>query len=434
MARTLQTSASVDFGANAGRRLVMETDSDPTLVKTKGTSYVRVYPSSANAVVTPVMGGATKAATGVPEDVTDYISFSGSSSGGLRYFPTGAVAISDKRFFKSTPAVAYDAASNSLVLDKSEAHGIVKVTYRTYFDRYLVTHGDSPCAAANTQTQGEEAGDTATPATPTYDPAFLVAEADGWETSSMEVAGPPCSQAENGYANTIQFSDYDPVGIKIETDAIVPPGLYPQYFNASTVPMGFTLQPQTITIGTQAVSLYCGCRVRVYPKVGVTLYGVNCAVGAQVVGSGNKPVLQSLTFSGSQSVNLDYPPSGAVAITTASTNALSLFNENISVAFVGPGGWVNEVEWKSRNTYEVSQGARKVRDDEIVVVTSAGSNTIPCYTFAQAQYTSEYYLYDVLFNWDETLKWYAPAMVLAVAADGRIGHLQIEPPARKGVL
>jgi len=249
----------------------------------------------------------------------------------------------------------------------------------------------------------------------------------------MEAAGPPCSQSDDS-SSTIQFSDYDPVGIKLETDALVPPGLYPYYFNAETTPMGFTLQAQTVVIGNEIVSLYCGCRVRVYPKTSVTLYGVNCAVGMQIVDFGSKPVLQSLTFSGSQAVNLDYPPSGSVSLSSASANALSLFNENVGVSFKGPGEWVNEVVWKTRNMFELVKNARHVRDDEVVVVTSLGNNTIPCYTFAQAQYTSEYYLYDVLFNWDERLGWYAPAMVLAVASDGRIGHLSIEPPAKRGVL
>jgi len=433
MANNLQNSTSIDFNVSGSKRLVMETDSDASLVKAKGTSYVKVYPSSAGPAVTAVLGGCTRVASGVPDDITDYVSFSGSSSSSLRYYPSGGVAILDSRFFNAAPVVAYDEASNSLILDINAAHGIVKVQYRSYFDRYLVTHGDAPCAAASVQTASVETEITSKPVTPNYDPAFLVATAAGWETTSMEVAGPPCSQSDDS-SSTIQFSDYDPVGIKLETDALVPPGLYPYYFNAETTPMGFTLQAQTVVIGNEIVSLYCGCRVRVYPKTSVTLYGVNCAVGMQIVDFGSKPVLQSLTFSGSQAVNLDYPPSGSVSLSSASANALSLFNENVGVSFKGPGEWVNEVVWKTRNMFELVKNARHVRDDEVVVVTSLGNNTIPCYTFAQAQYTSEYYLYDVLFNWDERLGWYAPAMVLAVASDGRIGHLSIEPPAKRGVL
>jgi len=426
----LQTSTTVSFNDGAGRRLTLETDSDVSLPKIKGTSYTRVFPSFAAPSITAVMGTATRLASSIPLEVVDYVSFSNSDSSSLQYYPGTAVIIESARFFQASPVVVYDSGSNSLILDKA-CHGIVKVTYTTYYDRYKVEHGDAPCKAASVETKGD--GTTGNKQA-NYDPAFLVATASGWESASQEISGPPCNQGDEGLNRTVQFSDYDPVGIKLEVDAAMPAGLYPQYFTADNAPMGFTLQPQVVFLGGMPIELFCGCRIRVYPKAGVTLRGVNCAVGMQVVGQGTKPVLEALTFSNSQSTNLQYPPSSEVSLYSTSINAISTFGDGISVQFIGPGGWCNEVVWKSRTTYEMVKGARKVNTDEVVVATAIGSNTIPCTTFCQAEYTSDYYLYDVLFNFDTKTGWYAPAMILAYDSSGKMGSLSIEPPPKGGVL
>jgi|OpeIllAssembly_1097287.scaffolds.fasta_scaffold00006_18 hypothetical protein len=427
----MKTSAEVGYRHGvAGKQLVLETDDSPSLVPEKGTSYVRVFPTVAAATVTAVMGTARKIGTNIPKKVNEYVSFNGTASSPLRYYPTGSVAVSDAKFFNAKPSVVFEAKSNSLVLDQ-EAFGIVKVTYTSYYDRYVVGHGDSPCKAAQTIVVGGGEPDTSQP---TYDPAYLVATADEWETAALEVSGPPCSQDNEGFSQTAQFNNYEPTGLKIEVDSAIPQGIYPFYFNANNTPLGFTLMPQTVVIGGQSITLYCGCRVRVYPRVPVTLMGVNCAVSTSVVGQGERSCSEAKTFSGSQSESLDYPPAGAVSIYNTSANALSLFSEDISVMFRGPGEWVNEVVWTSRNTYRLAQGSRMVRPDEIVATTTLGNNTVPCYTFAHVGYTSEYYLFDVLFNFDPKTQWYMDAMVVATDTLGRVTSHAISPPGKGGVL
>ena len=430
---SLQTSTTVGFNeSSSGRRLVLETDSSVSLTKIKGTSYVRVFPSSAKAKLTAVMGVIGSLVKNMPEEVIDYVSFNGGVSASLKY-PTTACVIEMSKFLKATPVVVYHEESNSLIIDQP-AYGIVKVRYTAYFDRYIVTHGNSPCIEAYTQRVSTPLTPVVAKAQPTYDPAFIVAEATDWEMASMEVSGPACEQNNSGYIEPIQFSDYEALGIKLEVDAGMPVSLYPYYFSADTVPLGFTLRPQNVEINGQSIKLYCGCRIRVYPRVPVTLSGVNCAVGSSIVGTGTKPLREAVTFNGSFSNNVQYPPSGAVTVQGTSVNAVSIFGDTVEVAFKKPGDWVNEVKWQDRNTYDTVQSSRSVRPEEIVVVTSSGNNTIPCYTFCEAQYSSDYYLYDVLLTWDFQLHWYAPAMVLATDGNGKIGYLPLDPPAKGGVL
>lgn len=427
----LDTSTSIGFKKSGNKRLTIETDSDATLVRAKGRSFVRIFPSSAGAAVTAVKGGAVKLASDIPEEVIEYVSFSGSSSSSLRYFPTGAVTISELSFFKAKPVAAYNAESNDITLD-IEAHGICKVAYTAYFDRYVVSHGDAPCLAATTQSQGGATGATTEQAN--YDPAFLVATAEGWGMASQEISGPPCDQGESGLNDTQPFSDYEAVGIRVEEDVGVPVGFHAFYLSTSTHPQGINLRPRYMTINGIEWAMTCGCRFRVYPRGNVTILGVNCSVSTTPRSSGSKPVLQSLTFSGTQSANLDYPPSSEVTITQTGLNAISTFGESVEVDFRGPGEWVNEVVWKDRNTFDLAQGARDVRIDEVVVVTSLGSNTLPCYTFAQVQYTSDYDVYEMVFNYNSDTGWYEPAMILVTDNAGRIGTLQLNPPAQGGIL
>lgn len=425
----LNTSSTVTYGLDAGRkRLVLEEDDSAGLVKTGGVSFVRVFPSSAGARVTAVMGGAQKVGTGISIKITEYVSFSDSVTSGLRYYPVGAVAIQDKKFFRASPVVVYDAQANSLLLDV-KAFGICKVSYTSTYDRYRVTHGDSPCRAALTQSTG---GDAPTDGTVTYDPVFLVAEADEWDTGSITVSGPPCDGQE-GFNSTSDTNRYEPIGLKVEEDEEYKIMQHPQYFNANRTPRGFTLTPQQVFVGGVVSLQYVGGRVRVYPKVAVTLVGVNCAVGSSIFGEGEKAVLQALTFSGSSSVGLDYPPFGSVSL-SGKSRAVDLFNNEIDVEFRGPGDYVNEVEWTSANTYRITQGSRQVRKDEIVVVTALGNNTVPCFTFCEVRYVAQYYLYDVLLNFDDRRGWYSPGMVLAYTSDNERGSLDLQPPARGGVV
>lgn len=436
----LRTSASVGYADVSGgeKRLIIETDSSPGLVPGPGQTFIKVYPSSASPKVTAVMGGVARVATKITEPVSDYVSFGGASSASLRYVPDGPVKIEDAKFFEGKPKVVYEAESNSLILSQN-AFGICRVTYTASFDRFVVSHGDSPCAKARQQTRGAlggDGGDAPRPGEQTelyYDPAFLVATATGWVTGSLEVGGPPCSQSNQGVAATAEFNKYEAVGIKIEEDVEFSSNLYPFYFKAGGGGPGFTLVPQVIYLGGQAVYLYAGCRIRVYPDQPVTLVGVNCAVGSSQVGKGSKPVIEALTFSGSQSQGLSYPPSGRVSVAGAA-NAVTSFGTTTSVSFKTGGEWVNEVEWVDATTYRVAQGSRLVKADEIVCTTSLGNNTIPCFTFAQVQYSADYALYDVLFNWDDAIQWYAPAMVLATDGNGVTGSIELQPPGKGGVL
>lgn len=435
----LRTSTSVGYADAAGgaKRLIIETDSSPSLVPGPGQSFVKVYPSAASPKVVAVMGGVARVAREVTEKVSDYVSFNGSSTASLRYVPVGGVTIEEAKFFQGSPKVVYEAESNSLILS-ANAYGICRVSYTASFDRFVVSHGDSPCAKARQQTRGSVGGSGGDAPTTSdtrdlyYDPAFLVATATGWETASSEISGPPCNQNNQGTSSTIEYNKYEPVGLRLEEDTEFNVGLYPFYFKASGG-LGFTLTPQVVYVGGQAVYLYAGCRVRVYPKASVTLLGVNCAVGSTPVGEGSKPILEALTFSGAQSVGLGYPPSGSVSLAGAN-EAIDLFGGRVSVSLRGPGDWVNEVEWLNPTTYRVAQGSRQVRQDEVVTASSLGNNTVPCYTFAQAQYAADYYLYDVLFSWDDAIQWYSPAMVLAFDGSGRIGSLELQPPGKGGVL
>lgn len=429
--KELDTSASVSFDGSPNLRLLLEEDSDSSLPKTKGRTYIRVYPSIAQPVVRAIKGTIAKLATNIPAEITDYVSFSGSASASLKYSAADGAKISEPAFFQSTPAITYDEASNSIILDRV-AHGICKVEYTTYYDRYIVSHGDAPCLAATTQSEGDTKVESTEQAS--YDPAFLVATAEGWEMASQQVSGPPCDQGESGLNDTQPYSDYEAVGLRVEEDVGVPVGFHAFYLSTSTHPQGINLRPRYTEINGIEWAMTCGCRFRVYPRGNVTILGVNCSVSTTPRSSGSKPILQSLTFSGAQSVNLDYPPTSEVTLTQTGLNAISTFGESVEVAFRGPGDWVNEVVWKDKNTYDLAQGARDVRADEVVVVTSLGSNTIPCYTFAQAQYTSDYDVYEMVFNYNSDVGWYEPAMILVTDNVGRIGTLQLNPPSPGGVL
>lgn len=428
MAEKLKTSASTRFTTEVlGRRLVLEVDNDSTLIRGAGESFVKVFPSAADPVIHAVMGSANAAGSNIPERVVDYVSFNNSASAALRYPPNGSVSIQERRFFESAPVVAYNSERNALVLDQ-EAFGIVKVSYTAHFDRYKVRHGGTPCESP--QTQGGTPPEPA--ATEHYDPAFLVAVADTWETASLTVSGPPCETATTNYLESNEFSDYEEAGLVIEVDPILSPGLYPEYFTTN-VPNNFQLVPQYYNLRGTQVKTYAGCRIRVYPQAsGLSVVGVNCGVSGSHVEAKLKPVYRALVFSGKHSVGLPYPVQGSITV-VGGTQAVDLFGNTVNVTFRRPGETVNEVVWLDSNTFRLV-GARTVRDDEVVVVTSSGNNTIPCYTFARAQYMSPYYAYNVSFNWDNGLGWYAAAQVIVSAPDGRQGSLEIDSPSKGGIL
>lgn len=434
MANPLNASVVAQYGDGAdSKRLTIETDDSPGLVPEPGVSFVRVFPSAANPTVTAVMGGVAKLATNVTLPVVEYVAFNGAAQASLRYAPTGTVSIETKKFFKASPTVVYDEVSNSLILDIS-AFGIVKISYKAAFDRYKVRHGDSPCRAAKVAY-----GDGPPPesATAYYDPAFLVAEAVGWETASQEVSGPACD-GNKDQSITYTFSKYESSGLALEVDDKFSVQLHPYYFTASSQPQGFSVRPQRLPVLVGGVEkelpVFAGCKVRVYPKTSVTFRGVNCAVSSSPVAEGVKGIRASYTFSGSQSVGLEYPPSGAVSVSSVLSSAVDLFGGEVDVSFRKGGDWVNEVKWLSSGSYELLEGSRRVREDEIVVVTSLGNNTIPCYTFCEAEYTAEYNLFDVLFNWNYDKEWYEKAVVIAFTEDGRMGYLELDPPSGGGVL
>jgi hypothetical protein len=419
----------------------MEGDSDEVLQEIEGVSYIRVYPSYALPEVTAVLGSVVRIGSNLPEYVTEFLTFDNSDKAELRLPPVGAVSVELYSFFKTTTTAVYDPTDDSIVLGKL-ATGIVKVTYTAFFDRFKVTHGGNPCSSTLTANFSNEAytllskavpgEDKEDPRLPSYDPAFLVGEGTGFQLTTMLVSGPTCEDdSADDLTSSVTMGDYRAVGIKIETDAEVPPGLYPDYFSSNKFPRGFVLQAQPSTINGFTVTNYVGCRIRVYPKSAVTLESTSASVSASSTGSGTRACLQSLTFSGSQSTNLEYPPSSTLAL-SGGGSALTNYGNFADVTLRGPGEWVNEVEWIDSGRFR-HKGNRKVRPDE-VVVTSSGRNTLPAYTFGQARYTSDYLLYDVLFDWDPETEWYLPCMVLATDSKGNIGHIQIEPPSRGGIL
>jgi len=434
MANTLTTSAEVGFGKQAGRALVVEPDPTDSLEPEPGVSFIRVFPSSAGATVTAVMGSASRVATRVPEEVIEYVSFSGSTSAGLQYPPETSVTVSDRHFFKppgvtENPSVAYDADTVSIVLDK-EAYGIVKVKYTAYYNRYRVRHGDSPCRAA--RAAADTSGDPTKAEQLNYDPAYVVAAAEGWATTALEVSGPPCERGSGDLAATRSFSEYTLAGLRLEVDPLVPPGVYPYYFaRRAAQPQGFLTHAAQYYYDNEG--LYAGCRIIVYSTRGLTLKGLNCVVGTERVREGVLPITQALSFSGSSSASLNHVPYGGLSLTPKAT-ALDMYGNMVDVIFRGPGERVNEVLWMDSHTYELADGARLVRENEVVVVTDLGNNTIPCYTFAAAEYTAVYSVYEVLFGWSDTTNWYLPAAVLATDDEGRTGYLNLSPPARGGVL
>lgn len=420
MTQTHSTSANVGFN-DRSRRLVLETDSSPSLVEEVGVSYARVFPSNASPAVAAVMGRSVRTGSGVSEHVVDFVSFSNSDSATLRYPPSGPVSIQQKHFYKANPAAAYDAESNSIVLS-AEASGICRVSYTSHYDRYKVTHDSIDTTNAFTGV-----------VTRTFDPAFLVATAEDYEIATLELTA-PAPVVNNTVNIDPRNGDYEKLGLVMETDAFFAPGMWPEYFSADKTSKGFTLLPQFAVIEGRTIRMFCGCKVRVYPRKSVTLVGVNCAVSAASVGSGERPCLEALNFSGSQSVNLQYPPKGSISLSATSAQALTKFGTETSVAFAGPGDWVNEVEWSGPSTYKTLAANRKVREDEVVAVTTIGRRTVPCYTFVEARYTSEYLLYDVLFTFDPELNWYGPAMLMAYDSDGSMVSMTLEPPSRSGIL
>lgn len=429
MATGVTGSVTVGFGTEGSlKRLVLESDSSSHDEEGPGESFIRVFPSYAAPKLHAVHGSIALLGRFIPENVEDYVSFSGGSSSELQYPPTGLVKIWWGEFYKAEPSVTYDEATASLVLSE-EAYGIVKVTYTAFFDRYSVRHGDAPCKIYI-------ASDDDDGTVPNYEPAFVVATSVGYEIASMQVSGPSCSHGTDtsNYVQNVEKGDYTSVGLKMEVDFNRQPNMYSIYFNANDTPDGFTLNAPVVTVGGKSITRYCGCRVRIYPKVaGIRFEGVNCAVSSQHVDEGTLDVYEALTFTGQQSVNLSYPPSTKVTLSRDIRDAATNFGNFVSVTLAGPGDRVNEVEWESSTRYKRVQSRRMVRPDEVVTVTK-GNITVPCYTWASARYQSDYYLYDVLFNWDDTSGWYQSAMVLCIDADGTLGYLQLEPPAKGGIL
>lgn len=423
------TEVSFDLSSGSGKRLHIEADGDTSLPRQPNESYARVFPTQAGPKVTAVMGSVAKTATGVAVDIDDYVTFSGSASAGLRYAPTSAPVISDERFLGDPPNVVYNEDRYSIELDR-EAFGIVKVSYQAQFDRYRVTHGDGPCAQARTQTQGGVEQSAAEELK--HDPAFLVAEAEGWESASTKLEGPPCP----GQDHSVVYSaddGYKQQGLVVEEDPKYPTGMYPRYFRATRHSDGFALA--TATAGGQTG--IAACRVRVYPDVPMTVIPVNCAVSPTPTYRGTRTVNKTCLFNASWASSLPYPPDVTIgpAISVSGENTLlTVFGDTRLASYRLPGDTINEVTWINSTTFGLV-GARTVRSDEIAVTTAAGNNTIPCYGYCSVEYQSTYRRYDVVFSWDAAIGWYAPAALVFIESGGqrRRGTIELTPPSRGGV-
>ena len=439
MVSPINTHTEVQFsGGSNVKRLVLEEDRSEGLEPGDSETFVRLIPSEAMATVTAVVGGAAKWGSGIPETIDEQLLVSGSAVS-LRYYPSGPVRILYAKFLRANPVIVYDPDTNSMTFD-SDVVGLIRIQYRILFDRYKVTHWATACgsglyrSATPAHTEATRyfvsGSDTESSTTPTHDSAMLVAEATGWERALLEVSGPPCPP-DTSTITVSRRNRYSPPGLRLEEDAIIGSGIYPFHFSTDRESSGFSLYPQLVTIGDSTVALYAGAKIRVYGGTPSIVRGVNCAVSSQSVGSGNKPVLQSFSFSGSHSQNLDYVPRSGVSV-QGPTEAVSIFGYTEIVSFRTAGDRVKEVEWETRNHFKVLEHSRVVNEDEVVVVDSA-NRTIPCYAFCQAEYSADYQLIDMLFTWDSRLNWYGPAMVYIESFDGRSGSIELQPPSRGGI-
>ena len=182
-------------------------------------------------------------------------------------------------------------------------------------------------------------------------------------------------------------------------------------------------------------NLHAECQIRVYPGNSSIEVNVNTGVlrpnKAQTY---TRTVKETLTFNGSSSANLYYPPSGAsIGAKKVSASFVDQWGRNFDPDIRVFGDNITAVDWESKNNYR-NPTKRAVFRDEVCIADMFG-NAIPCYGAIEVTYVTSYWRAEYSFDYDWRSRKFNDPSFVAVLRDSngdQTSSLTLSGPTTRG--
>jgi hypothetical protein len=291
------------------------------------------------------------------------------------------------------PDLYYDASKNAIASDIS-FYGVVLVEYQAPFDLWRARFSgvcpsiESYSAATVVLEDGGSPDDDLV-----YegrDPMVVYARKDGIVRASLPLDPPPCIIDEESNSFFYMYNE------QVELPKLL-------IEVSSNYPMRL--------INDGRLRPEAGCRIYVYPDEGDILVNVSSGeLGMRRTGQARR-VKQLLTFSGTSTQNLIYPPQN----TTISVKIISPFIDRWGRSFLPEfkkwGDTIVSVERSGKRTI-VSSGSRAIQRTEIAVADMFG-NSIDCYGAVEVEYVTGFTSYEYRMDFDFKSRSFVNAFAVA---------------------
>jgi hypothetical protein len=409
---SVTTSLTVSFSDAGGDGPVLRLENETGVKPPYGTAYARLFKSAG---VTPTLyttgeGGVQYVNYALTEPFTGVINFSGQIEQQFQHPTLSDVQFLSQGIFldlmgKVIPQLGLTVNTKAGTIRASQpCYGYVLVTYTTTFSRLSTKH------AALSGTGLIDTADLATE----FVPVTIIAMYE--QTATSVTVSPPSLQQKDRV--TYSFNDKsDNPRLVMELDPQFPVVLAPNG-GGLTARAVFYVYPGD-----------AGPVLNSEQNVSIAVAGFTPGVPAVNPGT-SLPMVESMSFTNSQSQSLKYPPVGSITV-TATSNFKNQFGTQFTPYFVAGGGSVNTVNWIDENKY-VLTGTRPVRTNEVVACMN-GNIVVPCTGTVRVNYSTTRERY--VAEWDRPSDiWFQPIVIGAESITGLIGELKIEPPVRRGLV
>lgn len=401
----LNTSVTVDFELSSvsGTYLAIEVDRE-RVPPQENQVYLRIFPGVPDKTL--LSSGSMSGGSIRTVHETDYVVFTGSRQASLkRKGVSGVTLVSigtylDKQGKDVAVSFTYDPVRNVVKADK-ECFGVVEVSYDAPYASYLYTFAGTPCKL-------------------TYVPSKGMVASGGWLKGTV-IAIDFNPKLDSAYItlNPPDCSDLDRSVYGIQPGAEEP---------KLKIEVLKNHPPRLTGVDSTGKMVEASCRIRVVPDIGATIKSSTGTLTPTASGTEYEDVIDAVTFSGGDSVNLTYQPNGgAVSIQPIGT-FFNKYGSAVGIDFGLPGDTVTEVDWLSESTY-TNPRPRIVRPDEIVAVDS-GRKVIEVFGAIEASYSISYRSYKLIFDFVDSSKpveGWKNSHVVAFFQD-YTAHLLVNPP------
>lgn len=411
MSELLNSSVSIEYRADESKSDVRP----PSLVLAQddvkaayGYVFARMYFSGKTPTTLATSGYPVSTVnTSVVSDETEFLMFTGRDEAGF-----SVPVVSDVRLEQVGRLIGLSGetiSQVSLVVDAERGtvranrplFGTFLAKYRSTFRRLQTRFASIP-GAADDSTQESE-----------FAPLVLMAyQTAGDEPVSLTLTPPPKSEDPDKKANTgaqtvLDGSTGERIVLEID----------------QTFPVSLTHAPFAGMGGLVAVA-----RVAVYSPRGGCSYTLSNGIVQpdRYRLDSSVELSESVTFNGTQSVSVKYPPSNGITAVPVGAMSSRTTGGGIFQLITAPSN-VTLADWRAFGVYTIT-GSREVGSNEIVATTAGIA--VPVNGQGLATYTTRRTYVNVF--WSRTDDWFPPTVLTASDARGNVESIAIPAPERRG--